>query len=163
MAVTARCEVTLAGRCGEVVAPAVSEVLDGAEVSFERTPQRVGEQDLQWPSRIRHIGCARVRLWGVEELLDDVGVIISELVTNALLYGDGQVIGFRISLHATEVRIEVSDGSPDVPFVRDAGPEDGGGRGMPLVSKLADRWGTSDGGTHTWCTVAFSGHREEAV
>jgi len=49
------------------------------------------------------------------------------------------------------VRVEVADHGPGfaaAPGRPDA--EDIGGRGLFLVDRLADRWGTAEGGTRVW-------------
>lgn len=86
---------------------------------------------------------------------DTVGIVqllVSEIVTNAIVHGSADSVSLRLSCDERgEVRIEVDDHSSGSPEVRDAGPEDEGGRGMRLVAHLARDWGRT--GTCTWCTV----------
>jgi anti-sigma regulatory factor (Ser/Thr protein kinase) len=76
------------------------------------------------------------------EIVDDVLLLVSELVTNAVRHG-----GARIRLHALRtaaaVRIGVHDDGDDLPKMpADAGdPTATGGRGLLVVSLLAHRWG----------------------
>jgi anti-sigma regulatory factor (Ser/Thr protein kinase) len=96
---------------------------------------------------------AWLRYWGFIELIDTALILISELTTNALKHGRGEEIGFSITYRHGQVWLEVVDGSPGTPVVRSAGPDEESGRGMLLVSALADSWGTSEDGTRTWCAL----------
>ena len=72
---------------------------------------------------------------------DTVALLVSEVVTNALVHGTGQV-RVRVLPLGRGVRIEVHDGSAQPPALRRASPDDEGGRGIALVERLADRWGS---------------------
>ena len=85
--------------------------------------------------------------------LEDVRLLVSELVTNAVRHaglGPREKIRFKVLLECTEfVRVEVHDGGPGFEQSRferfrfKAPPlEEVGGRGLYLVTVLADRWGT---------------------
>jgi anti-sigma regulatory factor (Ser/Thr protein kinase) len=78
--------------------------------------------------------------WGLDELTFTTELILSELVTNAIRYGNGQ-IGVRVLLDRALI-CEVFDGSSTSPHLRYAATTDEGGRGLFLVAQLADRWGT---------------------
>lgn len=147
MTLTAQSEADSAERCNGALT---------TELSIKRAPRRggdeVAEKDKRWPGRIRRICHAKLKLWGLEVLADSMDLVVSELVTNALRYGVGEV-GFRLVHSQTEIRIEVDDGSPDRPQVQKPGPNNESGRGLLLVSVVADDWGVSDDGTRTWCTL----------
>lgn len=86
------------------------------------------------------------------DTISGVQLLVSEIVTNAIVHGTANSVSFRITCDtAGEALIEVDDHSPGSPEVREAGPEDEGGRGMRLVAYLARDWGRE--GTCTWCTV----------
>jgi anti-sigma regulatory factor (Ser/Thr protein kinase) len=72
--------------------------------------------------------------------LDDARLLVTELVSNALLHGAGPV-GLVLSRARQRVRICVEDESPDLPVVRRASPEGANGRGMRLLASLAVGWG----------------------
>lgn len=79
--------------------------------------------------------------WGLAELVDSVELLVSELVTNALRHGR-QPISLRL-LRAGRLVCEVHDDGHLLPVLVSAGPDEEGGRGIQLVSRIADRWGTS--------------------
>jgi anti-sigma regulatory factor (Ser/Thr protein kinase) len=88
------------------------------------------------------------------ERLSELSVVISELVSNALEHGRGQVV-FRLQLDEGVVRGEVIDqGGGFEHEIRARGPDDVSGRGLFLVEALTNRWGVHEGTTHVWFEVA---------
>ncbi|WP_432483200.1 ATP-binding protein [Kineococcus esterisolvens] len=93
--------------------------------------------------------------WCVEHaalLRPQAELIVSELVTNAVLHGKPPV---RLALDcegAEGVTISVSDGDPGTPEMRRASPGAAHGRGLQLVDVLSDEWGvrTRPGGKTVW-------------
>lgn len=85
---------------------------------------------------------------------DVVALLVSELATNALVHGAGDV---RVAVHEVggSLRVEVADDGAGEPVLRDAGPDAEGGRGMALVAALADAWGVEPlpGGKTIWFEV----------
>ena len=84
-----------------------------------------------------------------------VRLLISELVTNALMHGDTEG---PLELHASWngiVRVEVTDhGDGFIPTPRGQPLEEPGGYGLMLVGSLADRWGVeSNDSTTVWFEV----------
>ncbi|NGO69829.1 ATP-binding protein [Streptomyces boncukensis] len=84
--------------------------------------------------------------WGVDARCGDVLLCVSELATNALVHGVPPGRGFRLHLllHGDGVlRVEVHDsGDGEVRAPLPApGPDAESGRGLLLVSALADKWG----------------------
>ncbi|MEU2060168.1 SpoIIE family protein phosphatase [Streptomyces sp. NPDC013455] len=78
--------------------------------------------------------------WGLSELGFGMELVLSELITNAIRYGCDPV---RVRLIRDRTLIcEVADGSSTSPHLRYAATTDEGGRGLFLVSQLAERWGT---------------------
>ncbi|MBP0456384.1 ATP-binding protein [Streptomyces bomunensis] len=71
-------------------------------------------------------------------VVDDVLLVVSELVTNALRHAGG-VSGMRVAVTRTGVEVTVRDASGERPVVR---RRDGdwlpGGYGWPMVSRLAE-------------------------
>ena len=93
----------------------------------------------------------RRSVWTVP-LADDVVLAVSELVTNAIRHGDGEV-KLRVSVANGEVRVTVTDGSPERAVLRQADADDESGRGLALVAAFAHRWGSR--GRETWCTFRY--------
>ncbi|MFF9086367.1 ATP-binding protein [Streptomyces sp. NPDC014991] len=94
----------------------------------------------------RHVVRDLLTAWGVpEDARDDVVLVVSELVTNALVHAAGEWIGCRLLAAADRVRIEVEDqaGGPALPAVRRPGPDDPHGRGLLLVGTLSHDWGVT--------------------
>ncbi|MFD4005122.1 ATP-binding protein [Streptomyces rubiginosohelvolus] len=91
--------------------------------------------------RLVHIALAA---WGLENLVDDTSVVITELVSNAADHGrlpSIRVIVSRIS--EDRVRVGVVDRSMDLPTMRtDSNGEQVRGRGLLLVDALTEQWGT---------------------
>lgn len=118
------------------------------------TPGAMAEEERAWPGRIRHIARGCLWLWGLADVSDDVELLLTELVTNALEHGHGD-LAIRITLAGARLRLDVTGESSGAPVLRQAGPDDEGGRGLVLVSAVAEEWGVCDGGMCVWCTVAI--------
>ncbi|MFH7340499.1 SpoIIE family protein phosphatase [Streptomyces sp. KHY 26] len=78
--------------------------------------------------------------WGLSELVFTTEMIVSELVTNAIRYAPGTIQVRLIRDHA--LICEVTDGNSAAPHVRHPRTTDEGGRGLLLVARLTNRWGT---------------------
>lgn len=103
---------------------------------------------------------ARSRLAGSgigddEPLADTLVLLISELVTNAVVHTGCPAVLRMLFAAEGGVRVEVADASDRPPRPRHAEGEDTNGRGLELVDGLADRWGWQpDGvGKSIWCEV----------
>jgi anti-sigma regulatory factor (Ser/Thr protein kinase) len=83
---------------------------------------------------------------GHQALLDDAGVLASEIVTNAILHGSpaGLPVLLEVAVSAAAVRVSVADYSDLVPVLGEL-PPDGAesGRGLHLINSLAKSWGCS--------------------
>jgi anti-sigma regulatory factor (Ser/Thr protein kinase) len=68
-------------------------------------------------------------------------LLVSELAANAVQHARS---AFTVCAELTGLglRVEVADGASDAPVVRNPSMREVGGRGMLVVSRLADRWGT---------------------
>jgi PAS domain S-box-containing protein len=102
--------------------------------------------DWQLPREPRSVGRARelargqLISWNLEALVDTVELLVSELVTNALRYGEGE-IRLRL-LHDRTLVCEVWDAGLVQPRRRRARDTDEGGRGLQLVGLLSAAWGS---------------------
>ncbi len=83
--------------------------------------------------------------------------VVSELVTNAFVHGDG-VITVAIEPGSDAVAIAVGDNSPHHPSMLDSTPDAERGRGLAVVESLASAWGvrpSADGpGKTVWARIA---------
>nr|WP_247745254.1 SpoIIE family protein phosphatase [Streptomyces oryzae] len=91
--------------------------------------------------RIRAACVRRLETWGLDKVTFSTELILSELVTNAIRYGTGP-IRLRLLHDGDNLICEVADGSSTSPHLRRARTTDEGGRGLFLVARLAQRWGT---------------------
>jgi anti-sigma regulatory factor (Ser/Thr protein kinase) len=114
------------------------------------------------PGRLRRIGIAKLHFWGLGSLVDPAALLISELVTNAYQHGRADHITFRLCQTTMHLHIEVNDGTPRRPVLRQATEMDEGGRGLLLVDMLAENWGFSDECTTTWCMLPIPAEASSA-
>lgn len=91
-------------------------------------------------ARARELAREMLPQWGLESLVDTTELLVSELVTNALRYGEGD-IRLRLLLDRTLV-CEVWDAGSVQPRRRRARDTDEGGRGLQLVGLLSAAWGS---------------------
>ncbi|GGV66155.1 hypothetical protein GCM10010294_19350 [Streptomyces griseoloalbus] len=100
--------------------------------TLPREPRSVG--------RAREYARGQLLSWDMEPLVDTTELLVSELVTNALRYGEGE-IRLRLLLDRTLV-CEVWDSGLVQPRRRRARDTDEGGRGLQLVGLLSAAWGS---------------------
>ncbi|MFF6782938.1 SpoIIE family protein phosphatase [Streptomyces sp. NPDC012510] len=96
-----------------------------------------------------------LRAWGVEAEADTVLLVVSELVTNALVHTDGRV-RLDLTLLGDRLRVAVADASPRTPMKPTIiGWEATGGRGILLVEAMSTAWGTVpvSGGKQVWAEI----------
>ncbi|WP_185932914.1 SpoIIE family protein phosphatase/ATP-binding protein [Streptomyces sp. WAC 01325] len=105
----------------------------------------------------------KLEAWGLAELGFTMELILSELITNAIRYG-AEPIHVRL-IRDRALTCEVSDGSSTSPHLRYAATTDEGGRGLFLVSQMAERWGTryTPQGKVIWAEQALPEIVEEPV
>jgi anti-sigma regulatory factor (Ser/Thr protein kinase)/PAS domain-containing protein len=89
------------------------------------------------------------------QVVENAVLLVSELVTNALLHGRPP-IELRLRSTAEHLFLEVRDHATYLPRRLRATPEDEHGRGLQLVALLADRWGTRPvpEGKAVWCVFS---------
>jgi anti-sigma regulatory factor (Ser/Thr protein kinase) len=111
-------------------------------------------------AEVRHAIGGWLREWGLANLVDDVELVASELLTNAILHAGGD-LDVVIQRRQRGVRIGVRDGRPDlVPALQEMPIDRLGddeldllawsvfegtttGRGLLLVDAFSDAWGVS--------------------
>ncbi|MFI0511163.1 ATP-binding protein [Streptomyces sp. WSLK1-5] len=120
----------------------------------ERLPR---DEDAQRVRDMRRLVAARLEQCGLEAMTDDVLVMVSELLTNALVHSGSGEISLSLVVLANDLRIEVRDGMPGVAEPKRPEPLDESGRGLWLLDALVKErrgtWGTYDAGACTWCEL----------
>ncbi|MFE0516480.1 PAS domain S-box protein [Streptomyces sp. NPDC058964] len=98
--------------------------------------------------------------WGLMERADDACLLLSEVLTNAVLHAQGP-IGLHVCRTDTELTIEITDHNPHLPQPRVAAEDAESGRGLLLVRALADDWGVrpTDRGKTTWFSLKDTARR----
>jgi len=96
-----------------------------------------------------------LRRWDCDDVVDTVELLVSELVTNAVLHARSEV-DVSVQLLPDRVRIEVADQSPEGIERRALTADQGSGRGISMVEALALAWGvtTNRSGKTVWFEVA---------
>ncbi|WP_285731595.1 ATP-binding protein [Nocardiopsis sp. ATB16-24] len=133
--------------------PVCGDRHDALTWSFVPRPRAVGAA--------REISEALLGEWGMQYLSNDVAVVVSELVTNAVRHGAPLLLpereegGIQLSLmrSGNEFICAVRDGGERLPRRREADLGLEGGRGLALVSAFAREWGvipTPPGGKFVW-------------
>ncbi|MDT4926831.1 MAG: hypothetical protein QOG01_4544 [Pseudonocardiales bacterium] len=87
-------------------------------------------------------------------LCDDLELIVSELVTNAVRAGSPTVV-VSVGTQDGRILVRVTDEAEGWPEQREATTHDIGGRGLPLVSALSETWGVrkADTGKVVWAEL----------
>ncbi len=128
---------------------------------WKRRPEPPREARIRLAAEVGSVSALRRLLgrllssWRMEELADgDIALLASELATNAISHAESR---FTVIIRYTGsvVRVEVGDGSRELPVLRAPGSESVHGRGLVLVEALASAWGvipTVDG-KRTWFEV----------
>lgn len=126
-------------------AVSTTATLDAAELSAREARQLVRGV----------LADARVSAEATETAL----LLVSELVTNAVLHADGRPV-LDVVVETDRLRISVSDAGRGTPEVQVDNPLlSDHGRGMLLVDSLSSRWGsepTGPGGKRVWFELESS-------
>ncbi len=154
---------TLPGSLVEALAP------EGSEDDIAILIARISDESVQRKAEIdvppvgsavqdgRRFATATLTEWAVPpEVVQDATLIVSELLTNAIVYGTPPI---RLRLRKTpeELAIEVDDAASAMPRKLRATPTDLHGRGLAIVADIGSRWAARpDGyGKTVWSTLAL--------
>ncbi|MGW0707108.1 ATP-binding protein [Streptomyces sp. NPDC002643] len=99
--------------------------------------------------------------WNAGEIADDMSVVTSELVSNALSHAEGKV-SVRLWVDEGQALLEVDDGSTLWHAPRPVRREAESGRGLLLVAALASNWGwrlRGRSGKTVWASLALPAGR----
>ncbi|WP_369394124.1 HAD-IA family hydrolase [Streptomyces sp. CG1] len=111
------------------------QTLDASHVATWNLPS-----DPAVVARGRQLAADQLARWGLDETAFITELVVSELVTNAIRYGQPPV-QLRL-IKDISLICEVSDASSTSPHMRRARADDEGGRGLLLIAQLTQRWGT---------------------
>jgi signal transduction histidine kinase/DNA-binding response OmpR family regulator len=112
--------------------------------------------DLSELRGIRHEVSRTLLDWGTgPDRADDVVLLVSELVTNAVVHGRPPV-ELRVRRSRAHLVLEVEDHASYLPRRMRPTPDDEHGRGLQLAALLASRWGTrpTHQGKVVWCVFS---------
>jgi two-component sensor histidine kinase len=89
------------------------------------------------------------------ETIEDLGLVVSELVTNAVAVTQ-HTVGFRLDIDGEWLRVEVDDEGGGRPHEIEGSER--GGFGLRIVGVLATRWGCTERGTGktVWAELSLS-------
>lgn len=143
-------EVLLDGGADDDIALVLLKVRDPEDRSLQVRLDTEGEA----PGQARRAVRRQLEGWAVPaEVVDELELITSELVTNAFVHARPP-IDLRLRHTAHEVVLEVQDRAVLRPRRRRPDDDDEHGRGLNIVEVLATDWGTrsSESGKTVWCT-----------
>jgi anti-sigma regulatory factor (Ser/Thr protein kinase) len=113
------------------------------------------EDSVRSPARARQAAAEMVSRLHLEPIGDELALVVSELVTNAVRHAEPPV---RLEIQADDdrVTVAVADGSPGRPVPRDAPDDAEGGRGLPMIDLLAAETGVrpSPPGKTVWAALS---------
>ncbi|MFE9138062.1 ATP-binding protein [Streptomyces sp. NPDC007355] len=131
-------------------------------LSADPTQQsRVLPCDLESAAVARRLVAAVLARWELAELTGSAELIVSELVTNAVLHactGGAPVRVVVTRVQDDRVQVAVTDLDQRPPVLVRAGPAEDSGRGLALVAALSQCWGCERRrwGKRVWAELALS-------
>ena len=134
--------------------------------AFPRIAMRTPGTDPGSVSAARHFAMLTMQRWGLADRGDDVAMVVSELLSNALRHGlpplpqacQGRPIRLGLVDSGPSVLCAVADPSDQLPVPREAGWLEESGRGLHVIAALSDQWGSCMArgrpGKVVWATFA---------
>ncbi|MFF4760553.1 ATP-binding protein [Streptomyces sp. NPDC001292] len=109
-------------------------------------------------SEARHQAVDAIAGWGSglgTEVVHTAELLVSELVTNAVQYAGTGSVSLVVCLDEAVLRIEICDTSPVLPQPAPPDADSEGGRGLFLVTALADRYHAepTETGKRCWAEI----------
>lgn len=119
------------------------------EVHQPRTATRTPGVDARSVRETRDFTVSTLREWGVDDRLDDIVIVVSELLTNAIRHARPAIADRRLRW---PIRLDllqsgpcvlclIADPSDQPPIPRETGCLAEAGRGLQIVAALSDQWG----------------------
>ena len=131
------------------MAPTRPTELHQRRVRLTREPAAAAEAR----SQVRAV----IRAWKVPVDPDIAVLLTSDLVTNAIMHGDGETVTLAIRCSGGHLRIDVYDTSRSLPMAADEPAVTETGPGLVLVAALSTEWGSfrTPAGKVVYFTLAF--------
>ncbi|WP_129768664.1 ATP-binding protein [Streptomyces sp. L-9-10] len=134
-------------------------VLRGCELLYRTARQGRGitAEDARQPRDARQTCTQTAIQWGLSHLEESVGLLVSELMTNAFAHGVSPYVRLRIWLTDDYLWLEVWAGSSASLQQHDPGGYATGGRGLGIVDwvvgECCGAWGRTEDKKATWCQI----------
>ncbi|MEV6018102.1 MULTISPECIES: ATP-binding protein [unclassified Streptomyces] len=117
-------------------------------------------------AQARRLTRSRLSGWAVcEDTCDTAALVVSELVTNAIVHAAGQRVVCELHDAGDRLRIAVGDEgcAPGEPHPSPQRPDEEHGRGLLLVAAVSRAWGAQDTGPGllVWAEIARTADRAE--
>lgn len=112
-------------------------------------------EDLSSPRAARRFLDEVLERWECQPAIESLQVLISEVVTNAVLHAHSQP-EVSVVMLTNSIRVEVSDDSEEMPNVGEPDDLAVSGRGLAMVASESSGWGVSrrpSGGKTVWFDV----------
>nr|WP_277949991.1 ATP-binding protein [Bailinhaonella thermotolerans] len=106
-------------------------------------------------TRARELARATLARWGLEPATPEAVLLISELVTNALVHGRAPIhLHLSCDGNPRMLQCQVSDASPEEPRQHPADSGEPHGRGLMILAAIASShgWHVVPGGKAVWFT-----------
>lgn len=121
--------------------------------SVDWSHQTVLRADPVSASLARQFVCTHLAAHGLQHLVEDVRLVVTELATNAVEHARTSFI-LTLSMANSAVRVGIVDESTSAPVACTPLDTDTSGRGLLLVDRLSQAWGSSvsDGLKTVWAS-----------
>lgn len=149
--------------------PGPVDVLNGGDLGVPQMDTEVLREAFDLAARAASVAEARHRTLAwlfrcpvSQRAAEAAALVVSELVTNAIVHSGSDVVSCALRLGNGLLRIEVTDQgtSGAEPAVRMPAADDVSGRGLLLVSAVSEAWGVSPAipaGRTVWAIVSTYG------